>query len=293
MGEVSTDATLYITGCVFLGHLLTSKIKNKTSTDCSGFVGSNGGNTTIKNCLYNPNTNTPDIVIGNNKISSAAITKGNTFGNGVNSSDITNCYYTQKLGTAQGKKCHNIQASVHITVGFFGIGTVYNVSGITAYTTGMKYGGHLIASASQKVSLTLGHNDLGRKFLGYSVSKGTLSGTKSPYQLTMPTDDVTVSGEWLTIDFSLFGAANGADGTAEHPYTITTTDGLDHLATLVNGGFDFAGKYFKLDADITYDKNTENNYTPIGNSSHYFHGTFDGNGHVVSGININRPSKWY
>ena len=289
VGYVLQGAILHITGCVFLGCLCTANL----STSCSGFVGNNHGTTTIKNCLYMPNANTPNIVEGKIIMKSTAITTGYTFINGVHSSIsiISNCYYTKTLGTAQGMKRYNIYAGKNITVGFSGEGTVYDVSGITAYATGMKYENSLIAGASQKVSLTLGHNDPeGQSLLGYRVSSGTLSGTGNPYQLTMPKNDVTISGKWL--DLSLFGTASGADGTAQHPYTITTTDGLDLLATLVNGGIDFAGKYFELGADIPYD-NTENNYTPIGKSKCNFRGTFDGRGYVVSGININRPTILY
>ena len=300
VGYVSEGATLRITGCVFRGSLLTGKEKNNTSTYCSGFVGYNYGTTTIKDCLYKPSANTPHIVEGKKRIKSTAITTGNTFGSGVSLRKISNCYYTKTLGTAQGYKCHYIMAGKNVTVGFSGEGTVYDVSGITAYATGMEYDGKLIAGASQKVGLTLGHNDPEgtNGFLGYSVSSGTLSGTTNPYELTMPDVNVTVSGKWEA-DLSPFGTANGADGTAQHPYTITTTDGLDLLASLVNGSNDFEGKYFKLDADIAYDKKTENNYTPIGDAyyydsyDHYFRGTFDGQGHVISGININRPSIRY
>ena len=294
VGKVILGSSVYIRGCVFSGRFFTCKKSSTKSTGCAGFIGVNAGTAGLYSCLYHPNTKKYKSLYNKTYTDFADLSDGTTFVHSVTNSEkiISNCYYTKTLGTAQGKKCQAIMAGENITVDFSGNGTVYDVSGITAYTTGMKYDGALIAGASQKVGLTLDHNDLGCKFLGYSVSSGTLSGTENPYKLTMPSDDVTVSGKWEA-DLSPFGTANGADGTAQHPYTITTTDGLDLLASLVNGGFDFAGKYFKLDADITYDKNTKNNYTPIGNSSHYFHGTFDGNGHVVSGININRPTEWY
>ncbi len=292
VGYVSEGATLRITGCEFRGRLYTGTTTDTGSTKCSGFVGYNFGTTTIKDCLYNPSRILTYIVEGKIRKSITAITNGYTFGNG--NINTSNCYYEERLGTGQGRMYHKINAGENITVGFSGNGTVYDVSGITAYAKGMEYYGKPIAGASQKVSLTLSHNDPeGKSFLGYSVSSGTLSGTTNPYELTMPDVNVTVSGKWLELDLSLFGTASGADGTAEHPYTITTTDGLDLLATLVNGGMDFAGKYFELGADIPYDETKENNYTPIGNTDHYFNGTFDGRGYVVSGININRPSEKY
>ena len=294
VGKVLSDSYVYIRGCVFNGRFFTGKKSPTKSTGCAGFIGANAGKARLYSCLYRPNTTNYKSLYNHKYTNFAELSHGTTFVHSVANSEIiiSNCYYTKTLGTAQGYKCHYIMAGENIAVDFSGNGTVYDVSGITAYAKGMEYDGKLIAGASQKVGLTLGHNDPeGQSFLGYSVSSGTLSGTTNPYELTMPDVNVTVSGKWL--DLSPFGTANGADGTAEHPYTITTTDGLDHLASLVNGGTGFAGKYFKLDADIAYDKNTENNYTPIGKSKNYFKGTFDGRGYVVSGININRPSEKY
>ena len=61
-------------------------------------------------------------------------------------------------------------------------------------------------------------------------------------------------------------------------------------------GNGYDGKFFKLGADISYshgDGETENNYTAIGTYSlsttadqHPFKGSFDGDGHTVSGIRI-------
>ena len=296
VGKVLSDSYVYIRGCVFNGRFFTGKKSSTKSTGCAGFIGANAGKARLYSCLYRPNTTYYKSLYNHKYTNFAELSHGTTFVHSVGNSEIiiSNCYYTKTLGTAQGKKCQVITAGENIAVDFSGNGTVYDVSGITAYAKGMEYDGKLIAGASQKVGLTLGHNDPEgtNGFLGYSVSSGTLSGTTNPYELTMPDVNVTVSGKWEA-DLSPFGNANGADGTAEHPYTITTTDGLDLLASLVNGGNDFEGKYFKLDADIAYDKNTENNYTPIGNSQYYFKGTFDGQGYVVSGININRPTEWY
>ena len=71
------------------------------------------------------------------------------------------------------------------------------------------------------------------------------------------------------------------------------SDLLNLLASEVNGGNGFAGKFFKLDSDITYshttawddDTSKENNYSAIGTNKD-FHGTFDGRNHTVSGIRI-------
>lgn len=102
---------------------------------------------------------------------------------------------------------------------------------------------------------------------------------------------------------ALLATAQGAwawsgSGTAESPYQITSTADLDQLATDVNGGNDYSGKYFVLTTDLTYShetnwndaSSTENNYTPIGgynnNNFRYFKGHFDGQSHTISGIRI-------
>lgn len=91
-------------------------------------------------------------------------------------------------------------------------------------------------------------------------------------------------------DASLFA---GGSGTAEDPYLIATVDQLAAFRDSVNGGNNYQGKTVKLTADATL---SATNWVPIGagtrRSSGYtadsspFAGTFDGNGHTVSGLTI-------
>ena len=89
-------------------------------------------------------------------------------------------------------------------------------------------------------------------------------------------------------------------------YEITTKDDLDHLAIYVNRGNDCNGVTFKQTADIAYTYQyawnnikdtgtgsatnilTENNYTAIGGYGQPFNGTYDGQGHSISGIRIKK-----
>lgn len=81
-------------------------------------------------------------------------------------------------------------------------------------------------------------------------------------------------------------------GSEAYPYIITTSGQLYKLSQLVNDGKDYEGSFFELGSDITYKHKTEwfdntseeKNFTPIGNFSHYFSGSFDGKGHKISGI---------
>ena len=117
--------------------------------------------------------------------------------------------------------------------------------------------------------------------------------------MTLLVTMLTASTAWAQT--TQFPTASGGSGTSEDPYKISSTDDLDKLATDVNGGNDYSGKYFELTADITYDHNTdwdnasstENNYKPIGGyfgsgNNRYFKGHFDGANHVISGIRIYR-----
>ena len=95
-------------------------------------------------------------------------------------------------------------------------------------------------------------------------------------------------------------------GTKLSPFIILTAEQLAHLSFVVNANDkNFSGKYYKLAADINLndgkviddkgglvgDSTKLHKWTPIGNSSVAFDGTFDGNGHTVSGMFINTTSS--
>lgn len=71
-------------------------------------------------------------------------------------------------------------------------------------------------------------------------------------------------------------------------YTVTSADGLMHVADLVNGG--------KTDINITLDKNidlTGKDWTPIGTSfDNSYKGTFDGGGHTITGLTFTTNDEY-
>ena len=91
-----------------------------------------------------------------------------------------------------------------------------------------------------------------------------------------------------------FPTESGGTGTVDDPYKITTADDLNKLAADVNSGTKYTDTYFKLKNNVKFSctsdwddiTSDENNFTPIGNSSNSFRGTFDGNGMSISGIRI-------
>lgn len=95
-------------------------------------------------------------------------------------------------------------------------------------------------------------------------------------------------------------------GTESDPYQISTGAELAWLAAQVNAGTNYSGEYFTLTSDIQLNELDENGmpkaaegqtgpyqWTPIGvyvdgrKNDKPFSGTFDGNGHTISGLYIN------
>ena len=118
----------------------------------------------------------------------------------------------------------------------------------------------------------------------YSLDGSNISGST----VTMPASDATVALLWTT-DYE-----TGHAGTEADPYIISDYPQLELLASRVNNGNNYSsGKFFKLGADIVcFDG--ENNHAPIGVHGTYKHflGTFDGDGHTVSGIRISSSTSY-
>lgn len=91
-------------------------------------------------------------------------------------------------------------------------------------------------------------------------------------------------------------------GTKSDPFQISTLSNLFWIATRVNNDlYEFQGEFFIQTADInafeTQDWNNEQGWIPIGyrNASYSpkFRGYYDGLGHNISGLYINRPEATY
>jgi formylglycine-generating enzyme required for sulfatase activity len=99
------------------------------------------------------------------------------------------------------------------------------------------------------------------------------------------------------------------DHTAETAFTVSTADELAGLADIVNGDAkgvnrcNFSGKTIRLAADIDLSGYaSDGGWSPIGDKyvdvsdgidDRVFAGTFDGGGHVVKNLTINRPDGHY
>lgn len=110
------------------------------------------------------------------------------------------------------------------------------------------------------------------------------------------TDNVdTVSGATITskalinaVDAALSKANtenvfDGGVGSKSNPYLIASRDTLEALGEKVAEGIDYQGKYIALANDIDL---AGKEWTPIGDTSHPFAGTFLGKGYCISNLTI-------
>ncbi|MBU9710580.1 GLUG motif-containing protein [Evansella tamaricis] len=89
---------------------------------------------------------------------------------------------------------------------------------------------------------------------------------------------------------SLEIASASGDGTEENPIQIATPEELNEIRD------DDPGKFYVLTSDIDLSGDPWNDgegWEPIGTSSDPFTGNLDGQGHIISGLTINRPSTNY
>ncbi len=115
-------------------------------------------------------------------------------------------------------------------------------------------------------------NRLAALLLCLSLGVGTV-GVSPLTALTVNAADVTWQGE----------------GTEESPYLISNVAELQKLATDVNNGTNMQGKHFKLTTSL--DLSSVENWTPIGNKSCFFQGTFDGDFHVIRNMKIQNTNR--
>ena len=150
--------------------------------------------------------------------------------------------------------------------------------------------------AGETYTLTLSNAKVNEFIDGITGVTATIAADKKSATFTMPSENVEISA---TIS-KIWGGDDGRDGSKEHPYTIASVSELNELALIVNAGNDFTDTYFEVVEDIVYDvtqTDNGNNYTAIGaigyGDDHPFNGKFNGNGHTISGIRINKPKDYF
>ena len=274
------------TGCKYYGAILGD---NNTSGH------------TVKDCIAIgatvPNVENAGAIIGNNNQNSiqrnyyrACTVAGveNATGVGVGYDNNTNSPHDLTTN-------HGAQALYSLTLPD-GVTLVRTASatlpgtGNATYTTGADIDGMPYAFDGATLSLSYSGDAAAE---GYNIAiyvNGVLATDNGDgtFTATMPAADASVTTAQVPIPWS------GSGDSANDPYLIEYPSQLDLLATNVNAGNSYSGKYFALKNGITYShttnwnssSSTENNYTAIGTGSNKFRGTFDGRNFTISGIRI-------
>ena len=77
-------------------------------------------------------------------------------------------------------------------------------------------------------------------------------------------------------------------GTEAEPYIITNVDELQAMQNDLDAWYELGND---IDASDTQNWNAGAGFEPVGDSTNYFTGVFDGQGYTITGLYINRPSS--
>ncbi len=145
---------------------------------------------------------------------------------------------------------------------------------------------------------------------GLSFQNGTITGTpisagKSTVKFSVANNGIALMSAYddtsneltLTLDVGLQG-----DGTEANPYKILDLSSITYLRDDVNSGNDYGvvnngikkSEYIKLMTDIDLGGSDANQWIPIGGvgTRGQFRGIFDGNGHKITGLYINKREDY-
>ena len=236
IGLIRSGYSATITGCIFDGKLLGG-----STTHCGGLVGlafsdeTDSATVNIINSLYAPAEPTESEIWIN---ATGSSTMARCTNNG--QATITNSYYMQTLGTAQGKQARTISGGENVIVENAGTATEYDVSGITSYGTGIGLTSIVLSEGEEEdvveeveekeveevevVVLYAGNGD--GVDLDLSVEpeynlvgnfyanngNASLSGDHNPYLLTMPDENVIITADLapvITLDVVGYGNSDG------------------------------------------------------------------------------------
>lgn len=142
----------------------------------------------------------------------------------------------------------------------------------------------------------------------YYEKKGVLgiSGTRNIFSMTfvdtasftqkqfLEKDVVKKMGDFFAYDemgendgYPIFYEGFKGNGTAESPYLITSKEELLKLSSIMNDtimNFYYLDKSYRLTKDIVFDDSDD--WVPIGSKKYVFQGEFDGDNHVIAGLNM-------
>ena len=228
-----------VSGADYMGGILGhSWHANVTMTGCvySGTLTANGTNYTGGLIGWGGDDQNNTFILTNNLFAGSYSGSGKFHPVGVlctltgNTRTVTNTYYTAGLvnmtdddgnslvkGLAnKGKFAYSITGGTGVTVSNAGTPTTYyNVSDITSYGIGIKYGEVLYAGNGDAVSLNFTHADAptGYSFYDYIADHGVLNTNSNPYTLTMAAANATINARYsASKEISKYTSDETSDG---------------------------------------------------------------------------------
>ena len=187
-----------IIGCTFTGS-----ITGVNTTKCGGFIGWNSGGSTVSCCVYN-----------------GIMVTGGECGTFIrNTGAADRCYYTEPIGQGKdyGKKMYSVFSSQPSAIILdFGGGIVYSVSGITAYSGGLKWNGSFRAGSGDTVTLSFRFGNMnGARIAGAITDAAQVTAAgEDAWTFTMPAEDVPFRPKLVPLH---------GMGTEESPWQIQKT----------------------------------------------------------------------
>lgn len=251
--------------CCFKGSILAS-----SSQSCRGFVGYfNSEKAYITNCLFNPTEINVDTKYGY------------TFSNTLN---ISNSYYTQSLGKAQGVDASSM-SNEQLLEALGPQWTIVNnevlpVLDINNLSTGsLECAVFIPYESGTEINVSFTVKNMDGKVV--DAANYDVTFTPSPvidcgnYSMTVTGKTANGYSGTLTHVFTVAEQLPGS-GTASSPYTISNADQWNQFAVAVAGGYSYNGEYVQLSDDIEIS-------TMVGVYGNCpFSGTFDGANHTLT-----------
>jgi hypothetical protein len=297
----STISNCYSTGIVtgngnYAGGLVGSSYSSSTISNCyttvsvSGdsyigdLLGYNSSNSSVENCYYNSETSTQGLGIG---IDSNSQTVTSLTSNEMKQSSYFNSWDFTDTGDweiTEGTTFPRLKDVADVPI-------ILNILDSTAtvnetYTDTIR----LIYMDNSSVSLELLTYPDGMTITQDSVLQWTPTAT-GEYKCEIKATDA--NGLLNTFSYTIDVYGFSGEGTMDNPFQIAK---LDNLAELSETS-DIWDKYFIQTADIDASETSTwddgGGFSPIGNGTTQFTGTFNGQGYIIDSLTVNRSGETY
>lgn len=257
----------YINNCLYDGSLIGPEVKG-----CSGFVAdfsTYSHDLRITNCLFAP----AQITIGD-YISYTFAREADL---------IDNCYYTQSFGTVQGSPVGSM-TNAELKEALGSMWQIKNDKVVPVQDNrNLDYSTLICKSSYEWTGSEISVVPIVKDLDGNTIDPENYEITFSPSPvLTLGNYTMTITGKAangysgsLTQEIKVLAQLSG-NGDKNDPYIISSSDDWNRFAEMVNGGYNYSGRFVALDRDITIN-------TMVGlDASHCFEGYFEGRDHKLT-----------